>query len=53
VLTRQELAIGLRHEKTFKVFQWKQMAGKTDFVSYRFHFKTTLKKKLFFNFILF
>jgi hypothetical protein len=47
VLTRQELAIGLRHEKTFKVFQWKQMAGKTDFVNYRFHFKTTLKKIIF------
>jgi hypothetical protein len=38
VLTRQELAIDLRHEKTFKVFQWKQMAGKTDFVVNPFNY---------------
>jgi hypothetical protein len=41
------------HGAEASIASWKQMAGKTDFVNYRFHFKTTLKKNIFFNFILF
>jgi len=35
------------HGAEASIASWKQMAGKTDFVNYRFHFKTTLKKNYF------